>query len=33
MAHGPWRLERNDASLELLTVKIKRENRTNQVNF
>lgn len=33
MAHGPLRLERDNASPELLMVKIKKENRSNQVNF
>lgn len=30
---GAWRQEREDASPELQMVKIKRENRSNQVNF
>lgn len=33
LAVGPWRQERNDASPELHMVKIKRENRSNKVNF
>lgn len=33
MAPGAWRQEREDASPELQMVKIKRENRSNQVNF
>lgn len=33
MVHGPWRLERDNALPELLMVKIKRQNRSNQVNF
>lgn len=33
MAAGPWRQKRDDTLPELYMVKIKRENRSNQVNF